>query len=49
MVALTTSSWTGKDQEVAQTDVAIESAATFVAAQCVKAAETIGADMELLA
>ncbi|XP_057546335.1 VAN3-binding protein-like isoform X2 [Amaranthus tricolor] len=50
MAALTAaSSRTGKDQEAAQTDVAVASAATLVAAQCVEAAEAMGADRELLA
>ncbi|CAO2821510.1 unnamed protein product [Amaranthus hypochondriacus] len=43
------SSGAGKDQETAQTDVALASAATLVAAQCVEAAEAMGADRELLA
>lgn len=43
------SSGAGKDQEAAQTDVAVASAATLVAAQCVEAAEAMGADRELLA
>ena len=38
-----------KDQEAARTDMAVASAATLVAAQCVEAAEAMGADREHLA
>ncbi|XP_010556875.1 PREDICTED: VAN3-binding protein [Tarenaya hassleriana] len=39
----------GKDGEMARTDMAVASAATLVAAQCVEAAEALGADREQLA
>ncbi|XP_010522518.1 PREDICTED: VAN3-binding protein-like isoform X2 [Tarenaya hassleriana] len=39
----------GKDEEVGRTKLAIASAATLVAAQCVEAAEAVGADREQLA
>ncbi|CDP03666.1 unnamed protein product [Coffea canephora] len=42
------SSTTGKDEQVAKTDMAVASAATLVAAQCVEAAEAMGADREHL-
>lgn len=38
-----------KDQEAARTDMAVASAATLVAAQCVEAAEAMGAEREHLA
>ncbi|KAF8388107.1 hypothetical protein HHK36_026773 [Tetracentron sinense] len=43
------SSGTGKDEQRAKTDMAIASAATLVAAQCVEAAEAMGAEREHLA
>ncbi|KAL2934548.1 VAN3-binding protein, partial [Bienertia sinuspersici] len=39
----------GKDEHVEQTDMAMASAATLVAARCVEAAEAMGADKEQLA
>ncbi|CAN8275198.1 unnamed protein product [Cochlearia groenlandica] len=39
----------GKDEQMAKTDVAVASAATLVAAQCVEAAEVMGAEREYLA
>ncbi|GAA0156662.1 hypothetical protein LIER_14103 [Lithospermum erythrorhizon] len=39
----------GKDEQVTKTDMAVASAATLVAAQCVEAAESMGADREHLA
>ncbi|GFS37198.1 auxin canalization protein [Actinidia rufa] len=47
--ATTASSGTGKDEQMAKTDMAVASAATLVAAQCVEAAEAMGAERELLA
>ncbi|KAK6141365.1 hypothetical protein DH2020_024915 [Rehmannia glutinosa] len=38
----------GKDEQMAKTDMAVASAATLVAAQCVEAAETMGADRDHL-
>ncbi|KAK4418308.1 VAN3-binding protein [Sesamum alatum] len=38
----------GKDENMAKTDMAVASAATLVAAQCVEAAETMGADRDHL-
>ena len=38
----------GKDERAARTDMAVASAATLVAAQCVEAAESIGAEREHL-
>ncbi|KAI4364371.1 hypothetical protein MLD38_020472 [Melastoma candidum] len=50
MVAATAaSSSAGKDEQVARTDRAVASAATLVAAQCVEAAESLGAEREQLA
>ncbi|KAL3531312.1 hypothetical protein ACH5RR_010634 [Cinchona calisaya] len=46
--ATAAASSTGKDEQVAKTDMAVASAATLVAAQCVEAAEAIGADREHL-
>ncbi|KNA16278.1 hypothetical protein SOVF_090540 [Spinacia oleracea] len=47
--ATAASSGTGKDQEAARTDMAVASAATLVAAQCVEAAEAMGAERDHLA
>ncbi|KAL6500519.1 hypothetical protein OROHE_025885 [Orobanche hederae] len=38
----------GNDEQMAKTDMAVASAATLVAAQCVEAAETMGADRDHL-
>lgn len=46
--ATAAASSTGKDEQVAKTDMAVASAATLVAAQCVEAAEAMGADREHL-
>ncbi|XP_011073459.1 VAN3-binding protein isoform X1 [Sesamum indicum] len=43
------SSGAGKDEQMAKTDMAVASAATLVAAQCVEAAEVMGAEREHLA
>ena len=47
--ATAASSGSGKDEQMAKTDMAAASAATLVAAQCVEAAEAMGAERELLA
>lgn len=47
--ATAASSASGKDEQMAKTDVAVASAATLVAAQCVEAAEAMGAEREHLA
>lgn len=47
--ATATTSGTGKDEVMAKTDMAVASAATLVAAQCVEAAEALGADRGHLA
>lgn len=47
--AIAASSGSGKDQEAARTDMAVASAATLVAAQCVEAAEAMGAERDHLA
>ncbi|KAL9237645.1 hypothetical protein vseg_012169 [Gypsophila vaccaria] len=47
--ATAASSGSRKDQEAARTDMAVASAATLVAAQCVEAAETMGAERDHLA
>ncbi|KAL1806505.1 hypothetical protein ACET3Z_029573 [Daucus carota] len=47
--ATAASSGTGKDEEMAKTDMAVASAATLVAAQCVEAAEAMGAERDHLA
>ncbi|KAH9621557.1 hypothetical protein KSS87_007334 [Heliosperma pusillum] len=47
--ATAASSGSGKDPEAARTDMVVASAATLVAAQCVEAAETMGAEREHLA
>lgn len=47
--ATAASSSAGKDEQMAKTDMAVASAATLVAAQCVEAAEVMGAEKEHLA
>ncbi|XP_010450002.1 PREDICTED: VAN3-binding protein-like [Camelina sativa] len=47
--ATAASSSCGKDEQMAKTDMAVASAATLVAAQCVEAAEVMGAEREYLA
>ncbi|KAK7280078.1 hypothetical protein RJT34_25140 [Clitoria ternatea] len=47
--ATAASSGSGKDEQMAKTDMAVASAATLVAAQCVEAAEALGAEREHLA
>ncbi|XP_057431224.1 VAN3-binding protein-like isoform X2 [Lotus japonicus] len=49
-IAATTaaSSGSGKDEQMAKTDMAVASAATLVAAQCVEAAEAMGAERDHL-
>lgn len=47
--ATAASSGLGKDEQLAKTDMAVASAATLVAAQCVEAAEALGAEREHLA
>lgn len=47
--ATAASSGSNKDQEAARTDMAVASAATLVAAQCVEAAEAMGAERDHLA
>ncbi|XP_055813558.1 VAN3-binding protein-like isoform X2 [Solanum dulcamara] len=47
--ATAASSGSGKDEQMAKTDMAMASAATLVAAQCVEAAEAMGAEREHLA
>ncbi|KAI4369649.1 hypothetical protein MLD38_018070 [Melastoma candidum] len=47
--ATAASSSAGKDEQAARTDMAVASAATLVAAQCVEAAEALGAEREQLA
>ncbi|KAJ8512912.1 hypothetical protein OPV22_003346 [Ensete ventricosum] len=47
--ATASASGSGKDDRAARTDVAVASAATLVAAQCVEAAEIMGAEREHLA
>ncbi|XP_075477738.1 VAN3-binding protein-like isoform X2 [Primulina tabacum] len=47
--ATAASSAAGKDEQMAKTDMAVASAATLVAAQCVEAAEVMGAERENLA
>ncbi|KAK4357412.1 hypothetical protein RND71_023022 [Anisodus tanguticus] len=46
--ATATASSTGKDEQMAKTDAAVASAAMLVAAQCVEAAEAMGADRDHL-
>lgn len=47
--ATAATSSSGKDEQMAKTDMAVASAATLVAAQCVEAAEFMGAEREHLA
>lgn len=47
--ATAATSGAGKDKQTAKTDMAVASAATLVAAQCVEAAEAMGAEREHLA
>lgn len=47
--ATAAASGSGKDDRAARTDMAVASAATLVAAQCVEAAESMGAEREHLA
>ncbi|KAL5702202.1 hypothetical protein ACHQM5_027447 [Ranunculus cassubicifolius] len=47
--ATAATSGSGKDEQMAKTDMAVASAATLVAAQCVEAAEAMGAEREHLA
>ncbi|XP_022760877.1 VAN3-binding protein-like [Durio zibethinus] len=47
--ATAASSSAGKDEQMAKTDMAVASAAALVAAQCVEAAEALGAEREHLA
>ncbi|QHO52596.1 VAN3-binding protein [Arachis hypogaea] len=47
--AIAASSGSGKDEQMAKTDMAVASAATLVAAQCVAAAEAMGAERDHLA
>ncbi|RZB88937.1 VAN3-binding protein isoform C [Glycine soja] len=47
--ATAATSGAGKDEQMAKTDMAVASAATLVAAQCVEAAEALGAEREHLA
>ncbi|XP_038722407.1 VAN3-binding protein-like isoform X2 [Tripterygium wilfordii] len=47
--ATASSSGSGKDEQRAKTDMAVANAATLVAAQCVEAAEAMGAEREQLA
>ncbi|XP_050372432.1 VAN3-binding protein-like isoform X2 [Argentina anserina] len=46
--ATAATSGSGKDEQMAKTDMAVASAATLVAAQCVEAAEAMGAEREHL-
>lgn len=47
--ATAASSGSGKEEQMAKTDLAVASAATLVAAQCVESAEAMGAEREHLA
>ncbi|RID80002.1 hypothetical protein BRARA_A02701 [Brassica rapa] len=47
--ATAASSSSGKDEQMAKTDMAVASAATLVAAQCVEAAEIMGAERDYVA
>ncbi|XP_021898084.1 VAN3-binding protein isoform X2 [Carica papaya] len=49
IAAATASSSSGKNEQMAKTDMAVASAATLVAAQCVEAAEGMGAERDHLA
>ncbi|KAE8663496.1 SWR1-complex protein 4-like isoform X2 [Hibiscus syriacus] len=48
-IAAATAASSGKDEPMTKTDMAVASAATLVAAQCVEAAEAMGAEREHLA
>ncbi|GMI95971.1 FORKED-LIKE2 [Hibiscus trionum] len=48
-IAAATAASSGKDEPLTKTDMAVASAATLVAAQCVEAAEAMGAEREHLA
>ncbi|CAN0857154.1 VAN3-binding protein [Linum grandiflorum] len=48
-IAAATAASSGKDEQHAKTDMAVASAATLVAAQCVEAAEAMGAERDHLA
>ncbi|CAI0448804.1 unnamed protein product [Linum tenue] len=48
-IAAATSAESGRNEQLAKTDMAMASAATLVAAQCVEAAEAMGAEREHLA
>ncbi|XP_068634488.1 VAN3-binding protein-like [Aristolochia californica] len=48
-IAAATAATPGKDEQMAKTDMAVASAATLVAAQCVEAAEALGAERDHLA
>lgn len=47
-IAAATAAAPGKDEQSSKTDMAVASAATLVAAQCVEAAEALGAEREHL-
>ncbi|KAG5250563.1 VAN3-binding protein [Salix suchowensis] len=49
IASATASSASGKNEQMAKTDMAVASAATLVAAQCVEAAEAMGAERDHLA
>ncbi|KAI4317889.1 hypothetical protein L6164_025719 [Bauhinia variegata] len=49
IAAATAASTSAKDEQMSRTDMAVASAATLVAAQCVEAAEALGAEREHLA
>ncbi|KAJ6405668.1 hypothetical protein OIU84_013596 [Salix udensis] len=49
VASATASSASGKNEQMAKTDMAVASAATLVAAQCVEAAEAMGAERDHLA
>ncbi|XP_059660459.1 VAN3-binding protein [Cornus florida] len=48
ITSATAAAASGKDEQMAMTDMAVASAATLVAAQCVEAAEAVGADRDHL-
>ncbi|KAI4345684.1 hypothetical protein L6164_012784 [Bauhinia variegata] len=48
IAAATAASGSGKDEQMSKTDMAVASAATLVASQCVEAAEAMGAEREHL-
>lgn len=49
IAAATAASGPGKDERASRTNMAVASAATLVAAQCVEAAESLGAERDHLA